>query len=70
MTHSWKRVRFIIQIKDFLNCHIESNIYGILIEICKQCNNVVHKTLFNGWRKIYGMNNMVMVDPQYMTFIT
>jgi hypothetical protein len=35
---------------------------GTLIEICKPWQNEAHHTWFNGQKKIYAMNNMVIVD--------
>jgi hypothetical protein len=37
---------------------------GTLIEICKAWQNEAHCTWFNGWKKIYGMNNTFIMDHQ------
>jgi hypothetical protein len=59
---SKERVRLGIHLCELPRCI--RFIDGTLVEICKPWQNEVHCTWFNGWKKIYAMNNIVFLDHQ------
>jgi hypothetical protein len=57
-----ERVILVRGIQDFPSCIGFMN--GTLEQICELWNNVMHRTWFIGRKKIYSMNNIILVDNQ------
>lgn len=57
-----ERVILVRGIQDFPSCIAFIN--GTLEQICKLWNNVMYWTWFNGRKKIYLMDNIILVDNQ------